>query len=266
MERWIQQQADWMVGQWEQSVERHYPQHRETWRDPKVYLQQFKDAWNVEAAYQAIVWDRWLKSSEMKVLDLGCGTGWVSALLSRDPRIGSIQAVDSSSYLLTHMLPEVVEKLGGNSQKIVPIQGMFQPLLVDDATFDLVVCSSALHHADNLTGLLRETFRVLKPGGILAILNEVPLTMRQYLRAVTAGVVKMFRDILLRRFAETAPSLSSAGHLYDPYLGDRAYPLWYWQEAIQKAGFTLEQSQPLGLPMQRNQPGPTMWHFFCRRP
>jgi SAM-dependent methyltransferase len=266
VERWIPQQAEWMVGQWEQSIERYYPQHRETWRDPKVYLERFRDAWNIREAYEAIDWNRWLQGSGLQALDLGCGTGWVSAFLSRDSRIASIRAVDSSSHLLTRMVPEVVRGLGGDLDKIHPIQGMFQPLMVDDRSLDLVVCCSSLHHADNLTGLLTEIFRVLKPGGLLAILNELPATMPQYLRAVAVAVVRMFRDIVLKRFAETAPSVSAAGHLYDAYLGDRTFPLWYWQEAIRRAGFSLEHLQTLDMPIQKREPGLPMRHFFCRRP
>lgn len=44
--------------------------------------------------------------------------------------------------------------------------GSVYNLPFDDNSFDLVTCSSALHHLDNLEKAISEIYRVLSPGGI----------------------------------------------------------------------------------------------------
>ena len=83
-----------------------------------------------------------------KVLDLGCGTGFVSQLY---PNF-DITGVDISDGML--------EK---NPYKWV--KGSAEAIPFPDNNFDFVVCRALLHHLENPMIGLREMFRVLKPGG-----------------------------------------------------------------------------------------------------
>ena len=83
-----------------------------------------------------------------KVLDVGCGTGFVSQLY---PNF-DITGIDISDGMLAN-----------NPYKW--IKASAEEIPFEDNTFDFVVCRSLLHHLDSPSLGLSEMFRVLKPGG-----------------------------------------------------------------------------------------------------
>ena len=83
-----------------------------------------------------------------KVLDVGCGIGFVSRLYPSFDIVG----IDISDGMLAN-----------NPHKWLKAPAEAIPF--PDNHFDFVVCRSLLHHLDDPTVGLREMFRVLKPGG-----------------------------------------------------------------------------------------------------
>src|SRR3990167_2046661 len=83
-----------------------------------------------------------------KVLDVGCGTGFVSQLF---PNF-DITGIDISDGMLER-----------NQYKWVKASAESIPF--PDNYYDFVVCRSLLHHLDEPSEGLEEMFRVLKPGG-----------------------------------------------------------------------------------------------------
>ena len=70
------------------------------------------------------------------VLDLGCGSGWLAAMLSAEPKVERVIAWDGSPHLLEHVLPEMVQLAGGDGERIEPVCGDFVPLILEDASVD----------------------------------------------------------------------------------------------------------------------------------
>src|SRR5205085_1204038 len=52
------------------------------------------------------------------------------------------------------------------------VQADGEHLPFPDAAFDVVYCVATLHHALNLTLMVREMARVARPGAVVAVLNE----------------------------------------------------------------------------------------------
>lgn len=68
------------------------------------------------------------------------------------------------------------------------------------------------------------------------------------------------------RYKAVAPYISSSGYLYDPYLCDKTYPIWYWKRAIYNAGFVLEAVINTGLATMKNDTkGSKLTHFICQK-
>jgi SAM-dependent methyltransferase len=227
------------------------------WSDPQALVAHLRDNTNFFPALDALDW-RNLCGDGARVLDLGCGSGWLSAVLTREPHVGRVVAWDSSPRLLGDVLPVTVDLLGGDMRKIEPVCGDFVPLLIEDRSIDLAVMSSAFHHCDRPDDLLDELRRVLVPGGCLVLLNETP-----WHRLVMASFSLRTAGAALANLIGPRSRLRRPGHLavdhvlYDPRLGDRAMTLPQWRALAGRRGWSIE-PRDTGLASYRG-------HFRSRR-
>jgi ubiquinone/menaquinone biosynthesis C-methylase UbiE len=105
-------------------------------------------------------------------LEIGAGTCWFTAELSKMSQVTVAHALDFSEVLLTDVAPEIVRRRNGQLEKIRFHVGDFHRLPFADASLDFVAADAALHHTDDLPAVLAEAFRVLKPGGRLLGIHE----------------------------------------------------------------------------------------------
>lgn len=264
MKSWINKQTEIVISQFDQSMEVHYPEARRYCKDPEAFLNRILMETNYMEAVEVIDWDRYLPE-KVNVLDIGGGIGWLSAYLSRMDRVDQIIFLDSSKYYINQMLPNVFQQMGGMIEKIAPVEGLFSPLLLDDNTLDVVVACAALHHADNMETVLREIYRVLKPGGRLFILNEIPFSTWRYFILYVKTVIKLFRNVIFKRYNPVSQSISSSCVLNNPYLGDKIYPLWFWKDVIRATGFTLTDQIDSRYSTLKSEPGLSLSHFICQK-
>ncbi|TKB95380.1 MAG: class I SAM-dependent methyltransferase [Nitrospira sp.] len=260
---WIHEQTERNISQFDKAMEVSSPESRAYIHDPKAYLSRISEQCNYLDAVKLIDWKVCLRK-DCAILDLGCGGGWLTGYLSRLEEVKTVYALDSSKYFLLDMMPQIVRLMGGRQEKIVPIEGLFAPLMFDDGALDIVVASSVLHHADSLESVLKEMKRVLKSDGLLVILNETPSSGIRHVVSLGRAFIKIFLNAAFHRYKSISPSISSSGYLYDPMLGDRDYPLWYWKEAVHRSGFVIVESMDTGLSTVKNVKGRSLVHFVCR--
>jgi SAM-dependent methyltransferase len=260
---WIVEQTRRGVAQFDQSMMNSYPDSNAYLLGALEYLKTVGEVCNYIGASEQVPWEKYLPENA-RIMDIGCGGGWLSAMLSRPDTVKTIYALDSSKHFLYTLMPKVMELMSGRTEKVVAIEGLFHPLLFEDAYLDVVVASSALHHAENLESVLKEIRRTLKPGGRLFVLNETPWPGYRHLVSVAAAAFRIVRNLLLRKYYAMSPAISSSGYLYDPKLGDRDYPLWYWERALQASGFAIESVMDTGLPTVKGSKGRSLIHFVCR--
>jgi SAM-dependent methyltransferase len=100
------------------------------------------------------------------VLEVGCGTGPVSRELAGRPGIERVVGVDPSPVFLA-----AARKLAVNLPNLSFIVGDGRSLPCEDNSFDAIIFHTTLSHVPEPQTALAEAFRVLRPGGVLAVFD-----------------------------------------------------------------------------------------------
>ncbi len=106
--------------------------------------------------------------SDWAVLDIATGAGHTAFLFA--PHVRQVWATDITPEMLEQVRRQVPERKAGNVT--VEIADAEQ-LPYDESTFDLVTCRIAPHHFAAPERFVREAARVLKPGGLLAVVDNI---------------------------------------------------------------------------------------------
>jgi SAM-dependent methyltransferase len=117
------------------------------------------------------------------VLDAGCGDGYLTEALAA--RFDNVIAVDHSP-----------ERLALARKRLAGSNVEFQEAEIDDlplraSSIDAVFFSMVLHHVPLIDEAMRESFRVLKPGGFIAVADFSPHqeeTMREEMGDLRLGL------------------------------------------------------------------------------
>lgn len=121
-----------------------------------------------ESRFRQLAFNGLTIAPEMHVLDLCCGCGQATRFLVEDSQ--HVTGLDAS--------PRSLENARRNVPQAEYVRAFAQQMPFADAQFDLVHVSAALHEMPPkvLQQIIWEVFRVLKPGGQLAIVDFHPPT------------------------------------------------------------------------------------------
>ncbi len=103
-------------------------------------------------------------TSDMDVLDFGCGTGLIS--LALQPFVRSVTGMDSSRGMLDVFQNKIAASHIGNVKGVLLNAEMAGVLT---GHYHLVVCSMTLHHIQAVEPLLGQFYQVLNPAGLLCV-------------------------------------------------------------------------------------------------
>lgn len=112
----------------------------------------------------------------MRVLDVGTGRGaalW-PALKAVGPD-GQVVGIDLSGEMVRHLGADLAE--GGHTNAEARVMDA-EYLAFEDRSFDAVLCAQALPFVPNPERALAEMFRVLRPGGVLAVATKAAFDRR----------------------------------------------------------------------------------------
>jgi len=125
------------------------------------------------------------------VLDLGSGAGFDCFLAAR-------QVGPSGKVIGVDMTPDMLSRARANAEKagVSNVEfrlGEIEHLPVADASVDVVISNCVINLSPDKRGVLHEAFRVLRPGGRLAVSDivatgELPQAVREDLRLISACI------------------------------------------------------------------------------
>lgn len=130
----------------------------------------------------------------MVIADLGAGEGTFSQLLAQ--RAKKVIAVDSSEKMVEYGA-ELARKHGVKNLEYR--HGDIESVPIRDAAVDLAFFSQALHHAQHPERAVAESWRILKPGGRIVVLDLLRHNQEEA-REMYADVWLGFSEVDLARF------------------------------------------------------------------
>ncbi|NJN39867.1 MAG: class I SAM-dependent methyltransferase [Gammaproteobacteria bacterium] len=153
----------------------------------------------------------------VRCLDIGSGTGALIALMRRAHPNVETHACDYIDSLM---------KVPGQKVDIANLNQDDLPYPAE--TFDLVTCTEVIEHLENYRRLLREMFRVTKPGGAVILTTPNVLNLNSRLRFLSFGFWNLFGPLPVGR----AETYSSIGHI-------TPISYFYLAHALAESGFSL---------------------------
>lgn len=154
-----------------------------------------------------------------KALDVATGAGHTA--LAFAPLVAQVFASDITDEMLAETRKLAAARALVN---VATTRANAEALPFDDEDFDLVTCRLAAHHFADIPQFVREAWRVLKPGGVLAIADNVG------------------PDVLLLP-ERTAAEIATMAEIYNAYekLRDpshaRCFGLNEWLTLLNETGF-----------------------------
>ncbi|KAM0749401.1 putative ubiE/COQ5 methyltransferase [Meredithblackwellia eburnea MCA 4105] len=100
------------------------------------------------------------------ILDVGCGPGTISVDLAKLVPQGKVTGLEYAAEVLVTASKNAEEK---GVKNIEWVTGDVHKLTYPDNTFDVVYAHQVLQHVTDPVQALREMYRVVKPGGIVAV-------------------------------------------------------------------------------------------------
>jgi 2-polyprenyl-3-methyl-5-hydroxy-6-metoxy-1,4-benzoquinol methylase len=126
--------------------------------DDRWALETYANLLQLERAIAILRGLQMLDMRSPKILDLGCGTGWLSAILGR---FGPTTGVELS--------PVAVAKAQALYPDVRFLAADLTNLQLPDETFDVVVSQEVVEHLENQSGHMDLVARLLRPGGVLIL-------------------------------------------------------------------------------------------------
>ena len=142
------------------------------------------------------------KKSNIKVLDVGCGSGYITIELARFGFcVNGIDISDLAIVAAKNAAENSKESLSGN------LAYFNMPFEEVKDKYDVILFSASLHHMPEIEKSIQHALNILNPGGLIVCLEPSPC-MWKHEDAVPIALVRSI--------------LSATGHWYDPNLGDLA--------------------------------------------
>jgi ubiquinone/menaquinone biosynthesis C-methylase UbiE len=138
-------------------------------------------------------------------LDVGCGPGQIVLKLAQRLPGWQFSGVDRSANMVRQALAardEITQRTGDNLASRVQFSvGDGNKLTFADASMELVICNSVLHHLEQSVRLFAEMARVAAPGGVILLRDlrrpsrlAYPLQVRWYGRHYSGLMHKLYCD------------------------------------------------------------------------
>lgn len=163
-----------------------------------------------------------LSNDDIKILDLGCGTGHHLLKLAKKYPTAKIIGLDASKEMLSKASNKIQ-----NHDRISVVRESSQTFLINPEEYDLIFCSYSLSMIKNYSEFLIQLRYSLKQNGIIAIVDFNSTPLKFFERWMNLNHVsingKLFEE--LRSLFKPKSSTTKSGYVglwsYTIFIGER---------------------------------------------
>lgn len=187
-----------------------------------------------------------IEHGSQTLLDLCSGTGEISFRLVRKAQ----NAKKSCPHItLYDFSPEMLKIADARKkkftfdiqEKLTFTEGNAEKLHFQDASFDAVSCAYGIRNIQDLKSSFSEVFRVLKPGGLFAIV-ELTRPKNRLMKSFHSLYLKTFVPFIGKLFVSNKEAYSYLNRSIKSFLSPEEV-----QELAKKSGFEIKKIVPLTL-------------------
>lgn len=191
-------------------------------RDRRCLIPCYDDFYNIAIEVIPFNHDR-----ELRVLDLGAGTGLLSDSIAKRYSRAQLTLVDIS----TAMLDIAKQRFGKNDNARVTFHTIDYGTAPLPGTYDLVVSALSIHHLTDALkqSLFKKIYRCLEPGGLFINADQ--------LRGENHLAEKLYQQVWRRKVLETGISAASLAAAEKRMQEDKTSPLSTQLLWLKRAGF-----------------------------
>jgi len=122
--------------------------------------------WNYAIEYLSLLYKKLNKSSNIKYIDICCGSGKKTNLFSKYLKVKKEDTYGTD-----------IKQWGPYQQNISKFPFQFKYIIdekldYEDNTFDIATCILSLHHVQNINKFIKDIYRILKPNGYLLLIEH----------------------------------------------------------------------------------------------
>jgi len=149
------------------------------------------------------------------LIDIGCGTG--EFIVQLRERFNTLVGIDTSSHAI-----EYTGRRVGKDRNILLECGELDSFHFPAEHFDVCLCLDALEHVEDLSLLLQEIHRILRPGA------EMIVTVPNWYDIIMSGILRI-----------------------DPFHINTFTP-WRWMRILKRAGFKIKLYRAVDFPILKS--------------
>lgn len=129
--------------------------------------QTYRNNSTIQTSHAEIFLEKWKLQGNERVLDIGCGDGRITNLISQKVPLGSVKGIDCSRSMID---------LAKSSFSHIPFEEVDALNFEDSEKYDVIVCLSTLHWFVDQKAIFRKMKNLLNQEGRVFILAYSPVT------------------------------------------------------------------------------------------
>lgn len=135
--------------------------------DPKS-IEKLNDPKRFQRENPDLIWKELALSGPRVLVEIGAGTGFFAAPFARSMRSGTVYACDVQDEMVAWMKEHLPSDI---RYGVVPMKMGERSVPLRDGIADLVYMMNLHHELEDRTALMKEAYRLLKPGGTVMVID-----------------------------------------------------------------------------------------------